>query len=357
MEIVITLLKEKKMKRGRLLSAVMIMTSLVMLTGCQNSSAGKLQEINKDEYTKLNYDTVPVYRGDVDPTLIVPLTLEAMEYISYTVDTKDIELKEVKVAVGDYVKAGQELVVFESESLEKKVTEQRDDLNQKKMLLDHVKKMRAINVDDTKIKDDEAMESLAQRYDLQISMLEDDINVSSIYLAEKEDELAKCKIVAKKDGTITFISQNLLNGVVIPSSDMLTETCGQVRFSSEVKEDYPFEVGDIFTAESVNWEYEVVITQIEDVDGRSRMVYFQPVSPDVVYVGGDKFNIIIEKERLKDVVYVNKDAIRKDGDGNQYVFVVEDGFRKISYVETGTVVEDNIVVKSGLNGGEEVVMK
>lgn len=346
------------MKRERLFSAVAVAVSVMMLAGCQETSASKLQEIPRDEYNKISYDTTIVERGDVEPTLIVPLSLQSMEYISYTVDASDVELKEIKVSNGEYVKAGQELVVFESESLEKKVSEQRDDLSQKKMLLEHVKKMRAIDVDESKIADDENVKAIAEKYDLQISMLQDDINVSSIYLTEKEEELKKCKITAKKDGTITFISQNLLNGIVIPSSDMITETCGQVSFSSEIKDDYPFEIGDIFTAESTNWSYEVVVTEIEDVDGRSRMVYFKPVSPDVVYVGSEKFNITIEKEKLSDVVYVNKNAINKDAKGELYVFVIDgDGFRKVKYVETGTEVEGNVVVLSGLEGGEEVVLK
>lgn len=345
------------MRHSKVSSLIMLAISILALTGCQTSEADSLKEVPRNTYEKLNHDTVIVQKGDVQPVLEVPLNNEAMEYISYTVDTKDVELKEILVATGDYVKEGQEMVIFESESLEKKVEEQREDIAQKKLLLDHVKKMRAINVDETKL-ENESMKAIADNYDMKISMLQDDIDVATIYLNEREADLRKCKLIAQKAGTVTFINNNLLNGIIVPGTGMITVTSGEVRFSAEVKDDYEFRIGDIYTAESDSWNCEVVVTNVEDNDGRGVLVYFKPLSEDVVYVGRDKFTITINKEEMKNVVYVNQDAVREDAKGNAYVYVMDvDGFYKIKYVETSALVGNMIIIKSGLEGGEEVVVR
>ena len=55
---------------------------------------------------------------------------------------------------------------------------------------------------------------------------------------------------------------------------------------------------------------------------------------------------------------VNQDAVREDAKGNAYVYEMDvDGFYKVKYVETSALVGNMIIIKSGLEGGEEVVVR
>ena len=63
----------------------------------------------------------------------------------------------------------------------------------------------------------------------------------------------------------------------------------------------------------------------------------------------------IPKEKILDVVYVDKNYVLTDSDGRYYVNVLdENGFKVPTFVEVDTIVEGKAIIKSGLEGGEEV---
>ena len=83
-----------------------------------------------------------------------------------------------------------------------------------------------------------------------------------------------------------------------------------------------------------------------------------PVSEDVLYVSNDKFEVIIPKEKITNVVFLEERLIYTATNGKQYVYVVdESGFKNPVYVEVDMVVEGMAIIKSGLEGGEEVTAK
>ncbi len=346
------------MHKKQLIKMISLASTLVFLTGCGETSNAQLAELSRSTYTKDEYETVTVQKGDMQPEFQIGLTQGALVYYNYSVEGEDLELDKINVSVGDYVRAGQVLVSFKSEELEKKVKELEDNLEQNKLLLEHVKKQKDINVDANNTTD-ETNNLLRESYDNKIKLLEDDITLSEIYLSEGRRKLDQCRVTAKDDGTISFVSNAIINGVVVPGSDIITEVSGEVSFYAEVRENYEFKVGDIFLAESPKMECEVEVTDIEERDTGSQMVYFSPISADVVYVSGEKFVINIKKENLKDVVYVDEKAIYSDEKkGVKYVYTVnEDGYREVRFVEVETIANNMAIISKGLEGGEEVTLK
>lgn len=344
------------MQRQRKKTAVLIASSVLFLAGCRDTVSGELVTADRNLYNKLEYESAIVQKGDMQPEFEISLNQEAMVYYNYVVEGENLELEKVNISVGDYVKKGQELVVFKSEELEKKVEKLEEEVEKNRLLLEHVKKQKAINVDENNTTD-EMNNSLRKSYDEQIKLLQDDINLSQIYLDEGRQALEKCRIKAKDDGTISFISNSLLNGVVVNNSEIVTEVCGDVRFNAEVKEDYEFKVGDVFHAESPKSEGDVVVTNVEDNDGRSVTVYFEPAGDDVSFFTGEKFIINIKKENLHNVVFVDKGALCTNKDGQQYVYILEeDGFRRVQFVKVSTITNGMAVISEGLEGGEEVTV-
>lgn len=345
------------MHKSGIIKTFAIAFSLVMITGCKDTSERELVTVSNSPYTKIEYETVTAQKGDMQPEFEIALVQGAMTYYNYTIEGEKLELENISVSVGDYVKAGQELVSFKNEELEKKVSKLEEEVEQNRLLLEHVKRQRAIDVDESNTTD-EKNKALKESYDNKIKLLEDDISLSEIYLSEERRELEKCRVTAKDDGTITFISNALINGIVVSGSQIITETSGDVNFSAEVTEDYEFNVGDVFTAVSPKMECEVMVTKVEQNGQRSVSVYFAPVSADVVNVSGEKFVITIKKENLSNVVYVDQNTLYKDKNQNYYVYVVsEDGYREVKFVEVETITNGMAIIADGLEGGEEVALK
>lgn len=345
------------MQKSRITKIFAIALASLLFTGCNEKVESELATVQNNPYIKNEYETVTVQKGDMQPEFEINLVQTAMVYYNYTIEGEDLELEKINVSVGDYVKAGQELVSFKSEELEKKVKKLEEEVEQNKLLLEHVKRQREINVDENNTTD-EANKELKEKYDYQIKLLEDNIALSNIYLSEGRRELSECKVTAKDNGTISYVSNALINGVVVPGSQIITEVSGDVDFYAEVTENYEFNVGDVFVAESPKMECEVCVTKVEDNDQRSVTVYFSPVSADAVFVSGENFVITIKKDNLKDVVYVNKNTLYKDKNGEQYVYVVnEDGYCDARYVTVETIANGMAIITEGLEGGEEVVLE
>ena len=337
-----------------------VLSFAVLLMGCEKTDIHKIEPVSKELYQKTIPETFEVHRGDMTPTIRLKLTQNSLRYYNYSVDLDDLEFDELKVANGDFVKAGQVLCVFKSDKIEKKVTEARETLETDKLLLEHVKKLKSINFDPEKT--DPTMEEFAgniaigKAYDDQIASIEDDINLKEIELMESQRDLDKCIVKAREDGVITYVSEAIANGVVIKGKDILTEASGDVGFTTEVKNsDYEFEVGAVYKAQSPTMEFDVEITQIEENNTGTKTLHLKPVSDDVGYVSSEKFEVVIPLETMKDVVYVEERYVYTAVNEKRFVYVVdENGFRNPVYVEVDSVVDGMAVIKSGLKGGEEV---
>ena len=340
-----------------------VLSFAVLLTGCEKTDIHKIEPVSKELYQKTIPETFEVHRGDMTPTIRLKLTQNSLRYYNYSVDLDDLEFDELKVANGDFVKAGQVLCVFKSDKIEKKVTEARETLETDKLLLEHVKKLKSINFDPEKT--DPTMEEFAgniaigKAYDDQIASIEDDIKLKEIELMESQRDLDKCIVKAREDGVITYVSEAIANGVVIKGKDILTEASGDVGFTTEVKNsDYEFEVGAVYKAQSPTMEFDVEITQIEENNTGTKTLHLKPVNDDVGYVSSEKFEVVIPLETMKDVVYVEERYVYTAVNEKRFVYVVdENGFRNPVYVEVDSVVDGMAVIKSGLKGGEEVAGK
>lgn len=340
-----------------------VLSFAVLLTGCEKTDIHEIDPISKELYQKTIPETYEVQRGTLQPTIRLKLTQNALKYYNYSVDLDDLEFSELKVANGDYVKAGQVLCVFKSDKIEKKVADARETLETDQMLLEHLKKLKEINFDpektDPEVEQYAANISLGKMYDDQIAAVEDDIKLKQIELFESQRDLDKCIVKAREDGVITYVSDAISNGVVLKGKDILTEASGDVGFFTEVKNpDYDYQIGDVYKANSPTMEMDVKITEIEENASGSITIHFSPVNEDVIYVSLEKFEVVIPLETMTDVVYIANRWVYTTADDRRFVYVVdENGFRNPVYVEVGAVVDDNAVITSGLKGGEEVAGK
>ena len=313
----------------------------LFLSGCGDSDANAIKEISKTIYQKAGYDTTTVEKGDIEPIISLTLTPEVVETIDYTVDEENLEVDEILVSAGDSVTAGQVLVTFKAEEIRKSIEKYRSEVEKNQLLLDHY--TRLANVDKK------------QDYTVEIEKLTDNVNLANLYLEEELQRLNNCSIIAKQDGIVSYISKVLLDGYVAPSTCMVTEICGEGTYYVETSDNYDFKIGDVFTAENDTMDCDMKVNAVEE--GELRKIIFEPSSDLLDASGTETFTLTIKKSSLKNVVFVNKKAINEK-DGKNFVYIVsENGFLDVAYVEIGEQVDDMIVIKSGLSGGEEVALK
>ena len=149
-------------------------------------------------------------------------------------------------------------------------------------------------------------------------------------------------------------------GTVYAGDAVVTILYGSDNYTTTTEDDYAFEVGQTFTATFGVGSYEVRLTAIavlaSDTDaGMKRQLTFTLVD-SAKRPSSDSLNLEIEKNVLKNVLYVPEDAIVYVGNDN-YVYVLdEDGFRHGIQVQTGATIDGYTVIEDGLKEGDKVVI-
>ena len=314
----------------------------LFLNGCM-SEGQAVVTIEQEPYEKISYQTVEVKRGDLNPSVTLTLNIEGFEQIQYSETNPELALDKVYVSVGDRVEKGDILVSFRSDSLQQAIAEYEDEKKQNQLLAEHYQKLMGIDA--------------SADYRSDIALLQEDILVANLYIEEAKKKLEDYQIVAKESGTITKISEYLRDGYFMPGRDLLTQVCGTGNYSASTKSTEAFTVGETYTAVSGVASYELRLTDITD-----QVLTFEPISDMSSLSEADELVLTVEKPKLKDVLYVDSDAIEsvggeEDKPETYYVFrVKENGYREAVPVTVGDRVNEYIVITQGLNEGERVTL-
>lgn len=331
--------------RKRRMAAVMVLC-VGLLSGC----AGKTQTddlvITIPEYEKITYTTEPVVHGDIAPVLDLRLKSEQFERKEYYPDHDEMEVDQVFVHVGDVVQNGDTLVTFSSEDITEERRQYENRVEEDALLIDHYTKLDAIN------QTDEHQESIEQ--------LKKDQEIAGLYIKDLDARLEAYTIKAEGSGIVSSLSDMLDYGTVYAGDAVVTILYGSDNYTTTTEDDYAFEVGQTFTATFGVGSYEVRLTAIDvlasDTDvGMKRQLTFTLVD-SAKRPSSDSLNLEIEKNVLKNVLYVPEDAIVYVGNDN-YVYVLdEDGFRHGVQVQTGATIDGYTVIEDGLKEGDKVVI-
>ena len=331
--------------RKRRMAAVMVLC-VGLLSGC----AGKTQTddlvITIPEYEKITYTPEPVVHGDIAPVLDLRLKSEQFERKEYYPDHDEMEVDQVFVHVGDVVQNGDTLVTFSSEDITEERRQYENRVEEDALLIDHYTKLDAIN------QTDEHQESIEQ--------LKKDQEIAGLYIKDLDARLEAYTIKAEGSGIVSSLSDMLDYGTVYAGDAVVTILYGSDNYTTTTEDDYAFEVGQTFTATFGVGSYEVRLTAIavlaSDTDaGMKRQLTFTLVD-SAKRPSSDSLNLEIEKNVLKNVLYVPEDAIVYVGNDN-YVYVLdEDGFRHGIQVQTGATIDGYTVIEDGLKEGDKVVI-
>ena len=320
---------------------------LLSLTGCGEAVEDSLVPPETPSYNAYVPSQADVIRGDLERKFEKRLDLVGYDRMRYRFTqaeymelygTYQLEVDEVHVNVGDAVHPGDLMVSFHSKVLDDKITENEKTITDAQLSIDHLKKLSSIDP--------------TQDYAEEIKRLEREISVARLYISDVHDTYNKLNIFAKEDGHVSMVNSMLQDGYVVPETDLILVDVDDGIYRAEITGEASFKTGEQYTATTRYSECQVEVIDPPEGAGAS-MVYFRPVGRE-----GDilEKNLMLQMELpvLKDVCYVNRQAVYEK-DGKYFVyFVNENGMRDAVYITAGEQFGNYLIVKEGLNGGEKV---
>ncbi|MGN0367443.1 MAG: efflux RND transporter periplasmic adaptor subunit [Wujia sp.] len=316
-----------------------------LITGCAKQKQQDLVAITIPQYEKITYETTPAVYGDIEPELCLKLMTDDFENKSYFAQQDEMKIHQVYVKEGDTVQAGDVLIDFEAEEIEEEKRSYQTRYEENQLLIEHYKKLGEI----------QGME----QYEESIKNVQQDQQIVQMYLQELNAKLDTYSIKAEGTGIVSIVSTSLNYGYVNAKELLVKVSYGSNEYHVETSDDYAFEIGQKFTATYGVADYEVVLTEIEelasDTDaGKKRKLTFE--LQDVANrPNSDFLNLTVKKPVLKNVLYVPESAVLRSND-KTYVYVMDkDGFRHGVEVTIGSTVDGYTVIESGIKEGDLVV--
>ncbi len=316
--------------------AVMMMTA----AGCGKEIV-PLEKTTIATYEKNMYEVTTVMQGDILPELNLQLNPVEKMNVTYFAPQDEMEVKEVHVAVGDFVNEGDPLVSFKSGDSEEKIEGYQEELEMQKLLIEHYEQLMLADPE--------------LEYEDDIEQLKSDMQITMMYIAEENAKLDSYTIRAEKFGVVYQVSELMSHSKVGRSDKLVSIVYNSGEYYATVEDEYPFVIGEVYQAVSLSSAVDMEIVSIEELTKGGRKVFFMAKNPMEV-ARANYLRINIEKTMLSGSIYVDEKAVL-EVNGKYYVFYLsEDGFREGVEVEIGDRVENYIVIKSGVKPGDKVVI-
>lgn len=305
-----------------------------VIVGCSHGKELP-QKVNKEEYCKKEYQTTEVIQGQFVPSVKLILQDNDFEKINYKMQKEDLELSSLNVSVGDKVKKGDVLVSFDSKELNDELEEYVKKKENAEALMQHYTNLMKIDA--------------TLDYKEDIEMLTEDIEVDELYIKEIRKVLKGYSIVAKRDGVITYIDKNLLNGYYVPSATLITQVFSLGKYTATVEDDSIFSKNEIY--KGTTGKIQCNLKLINKDNGK---LVFKTIEDVSALLDTGILEIEIEREAIEEAVYIEAHGLNVM-DNKYFVYVIdENGFREKRDVDVGETYNGYTIIKKGLSPGEKV---
>lgn len=322
-----------------------IFVILIMLCGCGRNAYGLNKvTIRDNEQTYIEFEEA--LQGDLDADLHLVLRADGLREIGYHADHDEMEVEALNYQVGDLVHKGEVLVTFKADELEKRILAIDKKINDDLVLLENIAKMKALYPHSD--------------YSLQEKKLLNDLEVRRVEKEESSAWLTGYSVVAEDNGVVKNVSSVWDTTKVGPNDTLITVVYSSGVFTGSTSDNYDFRVGESYVVDVGLAKRNIILQDIVDegVNDEGNMVRkltFVLEDVESVPVADSEIQLNIERDMLRNVVYIPKSAVVII-DGKSFVYVVSDeGIPILRQVVTGASVDSMVVINSGLVKGEKVV--
>ncbi|MCI8793043.1 MAG: biotin/lipoyl-binding protein [Eubacterium sp.] len=324
----------------RLWKLLFLLLPAMVLSGC-SQDGGDPVVIRHKPYEREWYRSTTVRRGTLTPELVFSLRMTGVNRIQYSVADNGLEIDRIAVSKGDRVKKGDLLVSFISRELQERLEEYREKAWQDRLLIQHYERLQRVD------KTADYRQELRERRREQ--------RVTQLYMEEIQKKLRSNKIHAKRDGTITNVSEKLRDGTFQAGTSLVTEVTGSGQYRTETDADVDLRKGEVVQATGGGTTGRLKVTKVKKKGLGRKIVMFKPVSGLDGISEETELTVRWKKNSQADCVYVEKKAVCSQ-DGRHFVRRMDEkGYFEAVEVSLGQEAGDYIVITEGLSGGERVV--
>lgn len=325
-----------------LLTLVVIMSALI--SGCKTDSDMTEEiSVSVDEYSRKIHEKTQVQVGDISPVFTVDIKEDGYSVSSYGGLEETLEVAELLVEEGSYVKKGDVLIRFKetNDDIEKLRKEYISRIDEDKLLIEHLERLAILDPD--------------SNYYTDKLLMENDIKLMSDKIEELDRKKERLIYRATDDGIVEFISKELLRGYAPKSETLIRTVSGTNMYIATTDEDFQFEIGSTYDAVYGLATVKMEIVDVSEKNGLKKVV-FKPLEKQNVLSTSEEYHVTIEKEIMPNSVYVDSKAIRSVGK-DDYVYILNDeGIMIAKQVKVKCVTGDNSIIEEGLQGGEWVAL-
>lgn len=334
------------MKWLRNVTAAALSLSILTLSGCglfpeeEEALAPPLKEP-----AAVTYTTTKVERGTIVDSVTASGTFISTSTYDLSFEKRSGYLSEITVKPGDTVTKGQLLARLDTDELESEIQKQKLVVEKAQIAYNAAKNAEGATKDS-------------------IRMAQIDYQLQKIQLDEMQDELTKQYIYAPIDGVVSYISNPGIGEYIAARSTLMRvvdPTSLQIECTGDKVSDFQLGKDVVVTLGDTEYAGKVVMTSADSPTAAMEKgePFIRVEITDELPEGnllGESVSVELIKEQKDDVLILPRNVVSLYS-GESYVQVLENGVKKERVIETGIKNVTSIEVVSGLEEGEEVIIK
>ena len=352
--------------------------SLLILAGVTGCSKGTENVPTLLDPVEVKLDEAKAEVGNVFG--ITTVTGEVVPYVEELHFNRVGSLKEVYVALGQEVKAGDVLAELDTEAVESQIKALTEEMDHIRKLGEYSDANKNIEIEIAKLEltvlqEEAAEEEQIAAKELEIRKLElslkQERELRDLELQEKqrklgllEGQLKDTKLVAPFDGRIVFVTKTA-KGTVVENEESLIYVADDTRVS--LSTDYISELElagkDKMYAKISDKEYNVTYQPYDATEllemtlaGEEIDTKFLVEDPNGELKAGQFAVIVLLEDYKENVLTIPANALYR-GEGGYYVYKIENGQRIRCEITVGIVTATRAEVEEGLKEGDVVYVK
>lgn len=335
------------MKKAKLFGLVMAGIMSISATGCYFlPDEEEIIEPPTVKTSETNYTTITAKKKDLIKQIVTSGTIVSQSQLDLTFNAEGV-VKNIYVKPGDVVKEGDLLCELDTGDLDYKIKEKELYIKRAELNIKLLQEQGASQTEidkqqvDKEILEHEIITLNEERENTRIVASQDGAIIS---VSVKEGDW-----VGYEQSVVTLIDPDSVYIKISPDdlSQFKMDTEMQIKVDGEIYEGVVFMTPDDIPADEEN-EYTI------EFDKKSIYVKFKDVPPEnCVNVLADTILVIDSRE---DVVVVANNII-KTVNGEKVVYLLKDGKKVESKVEIGLQTGSQSEIISGVNEGDEIVIR
>lgn len=325
-------------------------------------------------YTRATYNTDKVIRETLIKKQSMSCKYVPVQTAGLSFEVGGEYIDEIFVQTGSFVEAGELLAQLRLEDMLEQIKNVKLQIEEINLRLGHLDALEDIALRRCEIEEGsqglaalrKAQDQVKEDFIGRRKSYEDSLTLKQITLETLEEKLAQRQIYAPFTGTVTYVRKYDDGARSVKGERILTLSDSTMSiFRMETEYWHHFRPGDEVEITVSKQNYVAIVASEEELglpvtekkEGKKAVVYLRLKEPAFDLEDGDagRFDLILQV--WEDVLTVPSTAVSSAGDQPIVYYVRQDGTRGYKTIEIGETVNRRTIVLSGLEEGDEIIVK